>query len=126
MSAELYHACDFTNLLGIPHSKQNCVQLINNFYSNWSIPVAIDFYDNWFIHKQDIIKSILAKDFKKVTFIPEIGDLLVFSSRAFITHFAIYVGNNRMLHVLENELSCIESMDKWKKQLYGIYRINRV
>lgn len=54
-------------------------------------------------------------------------DLIVFKSNKsnIITHFGIFIMPNRMLHIEEGKLSCIDTISSyWVQCLYAVYRHN--
>lgn len=117
--------------LFIPHSYDdiNCVSLIQLYYKNelgvelnipeynksrrWSAFFNTSSVDAWAINNATKVQLTEAKNY----------DLMIFKSGNKLTHFAMYVATNRMLHVEERSVSKIELLsDYWIKQLYGVYR----
>ena len=61
------------------------------------------------------------QDFLKVDS-PEFGDLVLINIMGLPAHIAIYIGEGKILHTRKHTDSVIESFDKWKKRIEGIYR----
>jgi cell wall-associated NlpC family hydrolase len=109
----------------------NCVTLIQQFYKEelglelvipeyeksrrWSAFFTTESVDSWAKNNAKKVELTEAKNY----------DLIIFKSRNSnkLTHFAMYIESNRMLHVEENSTSKIEILsDYWLQQLYGVYR----
>lgn len=119
------------NYLFIPHNYDsiNCVSLIQLYYKNelnidliipeykksrrWSAFFNTASADAWAIDNAIKVQLTDAKNY----------DLMIFKSGNKLTHFAMYVESNRMLHIEEQSVSKVELLsDYWIKQLYGVYR----
>lgn len=119
--------------LFLPHSygDVNCVSLIQRFYANelditldipdyeksrrWSAFFTTKSVDFWATQNAKKVELTAAKNY----------DLMIFKSRNSnkLTHFAMYIESNRMLHIEEGSTSKIEMLsDYWLQQLYGVYR----
>lgn len=55
---------------------------------------------------------------------PEIGDGVLCLIAGKLPHCGIYVGDNKMLHSIEDTLSCIQRLDhfQWRSRIEGYYR----
>lgn len=122
----------FEKYLFLPHSYTdlNCVSLIQRFYScelkidlllpeyeksrRWSAFFTTNSVDDWASNNAKKVNLQYAKNY----------DLMIFKSKNNkLTHFAMYVETNRMLHTEEGSFSKIELLsDYWIQQLYGVYR----
>ena len=129
----LYHVPNLNKYLFIPHSYDeiNCVSLIQLFYKKeldlelkvpeyeksrrWSAFFTTNSVDGWAINNASKVELTTAKNY----------DLMIFKSTRSnkLTHFAMYLQTNKMLHVEEGSTSKIELLsDYWLQQLYGVYR----
>ncbi len=55
---------------------------------------------------------------------PRVGDIVTLSVMGYETHLGIYVGNERMLHVMKGQDTCLQNLASagWSKRVTGYYR----
>lgn len=120
--------------LGLPHSygTTDCITLVINFYKHLGIHVEIPTYTHsrrWIKETPNsLIHNTLLKYTKKVN-LTEIKnyDLIVFSNKDYINHFAVYLDYYKMLHIEEQSVSKIERLDDyWINNIYGVFRPNEL
>jgi cell wall-associated NlpC family hydrolase len=56
---------------------------------------------------------------------PEFGDLIVLKVLGIESHIAIYIGNGKMLHTSKRIGSVVERVEKFKKHIFGYFRIRQ-
>ena len=109
----------------------DCYGLVRLIYKNEygiKLPLLIDYADvndNTTIkHMIDVHKPLLnAVRINE----PEIGAITIFKVRGFSTHMGVYVGNNKVLHVMKGTNSLIEKINsvRLKGRLEGYYEISK-
>lgn len=110
----------------------DCYSLIRNYFRQ-NFQIYMNDYDRdetFESTPENIIMQNFAKEnfhMANTTSILHKHDVLVFrSSRAYPQHFAIFMGNSKMLHHPLNALSRMESFNStWQKRLECVFRYNK-
>lgn len=119
--------------LGIPHSydKMNCLTLILKVYKDdLGIDISLPAYPKsrrWITSFEPSYISDWAQKYSIKVNLTQLKkyDLIVFNSNNRINHFALYLGNYKMLHIKEGSVSKIESMTSEDlDSIYACYRLN--
>jgi cell wall-associated NlpC family hydrolase len=116
---------DVSKYIGIKYSDYNCWELVALFYSqelNTSLP---KYYEQRSEDRDKLSGIIYDKksDYIEVSFdnLREY-DLLLFYVKGVASHIGVYLGRGKFLHTREDVDTVVESLDKWKTKLAGIYR----
>lgn len=109
----------------------DCIHLIQLFYKeqlgiNFDIP-SYSFSKRWVTEftTQDIDLWAFKYGIKTTLTDAQNYDLIAFKSenKNTINHFGMFLAPNRMLHIEENSISRIETLnDYWLSSIYAIYR----
>jgi cell wall-associated NlpC family hydrolase len=129
---------DINKYIGIPYKTKgydfdgaDCFGLVRLFLQN-EFGMAMPKFEQY--NPDEDIKEV-AKQFSlnipliagERVDIPEIGDVALFHFRGIASHIGIYVGNNRVLHILRGTNSTCEAIDsrRLKGRLEGYYGLER-
>lgn len=57
---------------------------------------------------------------------PKVGDVVLVNIYKQPVHTGIYIGGNKMLHVMRGRQSCVENLNdpEWRNRIEGFYRYN--
>lgn len=123
---------DIKNFLYKTHiyHKNDCITLIRDVYKELGIDFSIPSYSDskywmlqfspeWFdSYIMDIAIQVPFKEAKNY-------DVLVFKHKNKLIHFGLYLEHNKMLHIEEQQQSCVSTINSyWKTYLHGVYRHN--
>ena len=132
----------YLKYLGVKHDylTNNCITLINDIYKN---ELNSDVFDSLWDHLDmpfgkplegrrwmkrvsfDSITDWASKIATKVnlTDTQEYDVILFKSGRLIPTHFGLYIGNNKFIHLEETKYSKIDVLnDTWREQIHSIWR----
>jgi len=132
-------AIDFSRFIGIPFKNRgrsfdgvDCYGLVCLVYKEI---LGIDLpsfeelaYDKrWFLRGENIILDNTYEGWYKVTPPYRIFDgiLLYLNCREVVNHIGLYVGRNRILHIFFDSTSIIESLDKYRSDIYLAMRYSK-
>lgn len=117
--------------IGLPHKygKLDCITLIKYFYEQ-ELGVSFDLPDythskRWMyaFDEQELNSWITKYAVKTSLTTAKNYDLIAFKSKKVINHFGMFLAPTSMLHVEENSVSRIETLnDYWVKSIYAVYR----
>lgn len=119
----------YSSLIGIPYSKAHCWDIVKAFYKlemnvdlNHIATEGIDYLRD----KKAVQSAIWAyrKDFKRVTGDMAFGDIIIMRIKALESHIGVYVGNNRLLHTLEQTGCVVDLLSRWHNNIVGVYRLD--
>ena len=107
---------NYLDYLGIEYSEYNCYELLRLVYEKELGIILPNFQAEKIINERVDNWIEIESDFK-------IFDVLLFS-RGNGRHVGIVVGDNLMLHTVNNKNSCVERYDRkqWKNNLISVYR----
>lgn len=111
-------------LVGIPYEDMDCMQIVNQFYSQELGKELVTYYKEIPDTKEEANSKILdaQKDFEEVKGTRKKGDLLLISLFGVECHIAVCIDSQTMLHTTKNTGSVIDRISKWEKVIVGTYR----
>ena len=135
----------YKKYLGIKHDyhNTNCITLIASIYKNElqdedifkNIWICLDIKEGhpkheekwWKFFDLKKWKSFLKEYCDRIESLTEIHeyDVIIFSTprRSIPVHFGMYIGQNYMIHLEENNTSKIEMLnDNWRGKIHSVYR----
>jgi cell wall-associated NlpC family hydrolase len=116
---------DVSKYIGIKYSDYNCWELVALFYSQELNTILPKYYEQRSEDRDKLSGIIYDKksDYIEVSFdnLREY-DLLLFYVKGVASHIGVYLGRGKFLHTREDVDTVVESLDKWKTKLAGIYR----
>lgn len=116
---------EFSKLIGVSYEELDCWKLVQKFYSSVLGTELFKFYEGpvpSYSDRDPLIKS--SKGYFTEVFSPTFGDILVFRIRGFEAHLGVFYKGDKFLHTTEKTGSILDSLEKWKPTLAGIYRLN--
>ena len=116
---------DVSKYIGIKYSEYNCWELVALFYAQ-ELKINLPKYYEQRSEDRDKLSGIIydkKSDYIEVSFenLREY-DLLLFYVKGVASHIGVYLGRGKFLHTREDVDTVVESLDKWKTKLAGIYR----
>jgi cell wall-associated NlpC family hydrolase len=116
---------NISKYIGIKYSDYNCWELVALFYAQELNTILPKYYEQRSEDRDKLSGIIYDKksDYIEVSFenLREY-DLLLFYVKGVASHIGVYLGRGKFLHTREDIDTVVESLDKWKTKLAGIYR----
>lgn len=120
---------DFKSLVGRSHDMANCWDIVREFYFK-CFGVELKQYYQYYTGERKQTESLIQSnynDFSKVEFkdINELqfGDIVILKLHGVESHIGVICGMGKMFHSTKTSGSVIESLDKWKTCIAGVYRL---
>jgi len=115
----------FSDYIGIAHDYLDCWGLVTMFYEREFGLILKTPYSTIPSSKDEAQSFVLncVSCYKKVDK-PKYGDIILFKVMGLLSHVAIYLDEEKMLHSDSGHDSVIESWNcgKWKNRVFGFYR----
>lgn len=115
---------NFSNLIGVPYNKQNCLKLAQNFYKVVFKIELKHYCEDVPVKRSDIQNLIYSNkgDFQKIDS-PQFGDLILLRVHGLECHIGIYIDADHILHASRITGSILDKSYRWKTLIGGYYRL---
>lgn len=118
---------DYKSLIGTPYSDKDCWGIVVEFYK-LALNIELKSYYSEVPGDRDIAKSLIYSnigDFEEVKDDFKFGDIILIELYGVISHIAVYLGDETMLHSTLHSGCVIERVSRWKHLIRGFYRIKK-